>query len=234
MQVQRGLATAVTVAVLSAIASEAIAESNVMKVVNRGRRKIAIGPVAGGGVIIGSDGVDGTVTFGLALFTYKDCVLEPSCWKDLVKERVKERVKQLLKGDIEATEDLRKALADPNQLEALVRTEIEAELNRKFDKTPKPGIHLGLEGIYTLRGPGWGGRLFIGIGLGPVSATIHSTFVRNDGNNTFAVGPEIGFHILPTLSVRSPVIELFVRGDLSVSGDPHTATIGARLLLDIL
>jgi hypothetical protein len=229
----------VLLAVVIGVPAEASAQAR--KILNRARRKVAVGPVVGTGVIASSDGADGLITFGLAVFTFKDPLMDPKAVEQMVKERLKRHLKERIKAQLTGSGDTEARVqaeleAGGDALQQL-KEEIRAEVNREPDKTPKPQFDLGIEGGYAPRGEAWMGRFWFGFGIGPVSlsagpAVIHSGDADETG---FAVAGELGYYWLPGRGPRSPAIEIFLRGDFMVAGDlGSSGTLGVRLMLDII
>lgn len=200
-------------------------------VFNRTRRAIAIGPHAGGyvGTSLDPNEMVGGVTFGLALYTFNI----PTVFdlQELIQERVK----------IAAQNEAKRILAEGGQpdMEAIGRKlyeDIKAEIMGEEIKPrtlerPKRGVIL--EGIIqTTPVSGYGTRLSVTHGIKPVSLGLAVTYLRSSGTNLVYLGPDLSLRLTPVGRSRTPVFDLYVRGDYGF-GDPFLITLGGRALLDL-
>ena len=203
------------------------------------RRAVAIGPTIGGyGAYATSPGeADAALSFGLEIALFKSKVLSPSGLQEMVRGRIEAKLK--------ARVDLRHGGTTPDDatMKQYVREiidEVKAELVRELEAPPKklqqPRFNLALEANYLFDASDWLGRLGLGIGIKMFS--IGPTFSVRFGEDTVArLGGELGIHIMPTKSLRSPVFDIFVRGDFELhkrESKDDQIVVGIRLLLDVI
>ena len=205
--------------------------------IDRTRRGIAIGPHVGyaAGGDLDSHGVHG-VSFGLGLYTFE----VPSAF-DLqaiiaarIRARVMERVKQIVASGGVAPTDL-------SQLAREVAADVKAELlgeevnrRRTFER---PKWKLVLEGTVLLDAVGgFHTRLVIGKGVGRLSYGLGLGVLRANSTTIPFIGPEIALHMTPIGQLRTPVLDLFVRGEFGFDSgrNPFVGWVGLRALVDLL
>lgn len=198
------------------------------------RRGIAVGPQVGGFVGYDGDreGATHGVGFGLALYTFdvptalglKDRIIAE------VKRRARARVAAILLGG-----------GTRKEVERLIReivAEVQAELVGKPPRhtLERPRFGVLLEGAaLTASGGGFQGRLAVSRGVGKVSLGLALAVQRAGGVTRFLPGLEAGLRLTPIGVGRTPVFELFARGDVAVTdGTPLTIVGGGRVVLDLL
>ncbi len=215
-----------------AIAVERIA----LGAVNSIRRAIAVGPHVGGfgGVNLDADAGTSGVTFGLALNSFA----VPSAFdlreqiKAAVKDKVKERIAEIVAGGGTAPEDLSELV---HEVAVEVRNRILKQLApRRTLESPQFGLMLEAA-VLTSTGGGFQTRLIVSKGIKHVSAGLAVGVQRAGGTTRFLPGLELDLRLTPIGRHRTPVIGLYVRGDLALAnGDPALTILGGgRLLVDV-
>lgn len=209
---------------------------------DRTRRAIAIGPHVGGlgGASLDGDAVSG-VSFGLALYTFD--IPSALDLQELVAARVRARVQARVKEIVAAGG----APPTPAELATMARevaaevvAEVSGPIHRRTLETPRFG--LTLEGLvyhgngFEPAGGGFGARVGVSKGVKKVSVGLSATVVRAGGDTRALLGAEVGVRLTPIGLARTPVAELYVRGDVGFDEGDHPVMIvgGGRLLLDLL
>lgn len=198
------------------------------------RRGVAVGPQVGG--FVGYDGDRGAVLhgvgFGLALYTFD--VPTPLTMKDRIIAEVKRRARErlgavLLGGGTRA--EIERLL---REIVAEVKAELVGKPPRHLVERPRFGVVL--EGaVLTSEGGGFQGRLVLSRGVGKASVGVALAVQRAGGVTRFLPGLEASLRLTPVGVGRTPVIELFGRGDVAIAdGLPLAIVGGARFTLDIL
>jgi hypothetical protein len=207
--------------------------------IDRTRRGIAIGPHVGGfgGGDLDGHGVHG-VSFGLALYTFKT----PSAFDfqaivaARIRARVIERVKAIVASGGVAPTDLSQIAVD---VAADVKAEILGEHVNRRRTFEKPAWKLVLEGTKLFAiGSGFQTRLVVGKGVRSLSYGLGLAVQRANSDTAVFLGPEIALHMTPIGQLRTPVFDLFVRGELGFgsvgSNHPFVVAVGLRALVDLL
>jgi hypothetical protein len=199
-------------------------QSTARAAVQRTRRSIALGPIvgAGGAYAIGPDQADAPLTFGLAYRKFDIPWLPDS--KE-IKDRVIDRA--LEGGDVE---DMVKDVAG----------ELMGEVSGRRPRPPKtlekPKMAITLEGVSFLDSGEWQVRGAIGFGVSKV--TIGPAFSGHLGDlDGLLLGGELAVHLTPWDGVRSPVVDVFLRGELGVTSqveDVDLVGLGVRFLYDLI
>jgi hypothetical protein len=207
------------------------------RTIDRLRRAIAFGPFAGAmPVIPGSGDIDGAVSFGLGLWLFKvPIVPDQETIKQIVMERARARLKQaaeaaILRGDKPTEDDL-----------ATLGREIYQQVLAEFleERAPKvwekPRFHLHLEGARLFRSDSWQSRTTVTVGLWRISLG-PSLMVDFDDDTDLFLGPEMSVRLLPWKSLRSPVVDIFVRVDFALTDDERNSltSFGGRFALDLI
>lgn len=205
---------------------------------DRTRRAVALGPFAGLAAIASDGELAASVSFGIGISLFKvPIVPDRGTIEQIVRDRARARLKRLLADSLRGGEQ-----PSPEQLEDLAR-EVYQEVLDEFmaERAPKvlekPRAHLHLEAARTLSsGAAWQSRITATVGIGPISLgpTLGIDFA---GDTSFLAGGETHLQILPGGGPRSPIIDLFLRADVTVGDDDDRGIAyygGARLLLDIL
>lgn len=213
--------------------------------IDRTRRGIAIGPHVGGfaGGALGMTDARGThgISFGLALYKFKT----PSAFdfqaiiSARIRARVMERVKKIVASGGVAPTDLSQVARD---VAADVKAELLGEDVNRRRTFEKPATKILLEGAaLTTSGGGFQTRLLVGKGVGSLSYGFGLAFQRANSINVVFLGPELALPMTPLGQLRTPVFDLFVRGELGFyrtsEGDgryPFVAAVGLRALVDLL
>lgn len=206
------------------------------RTVSRARRAVAIGPTAGGTLVLGKRDVDGAISMGLGLYLF-DVAVVPSlatmseALQGSAKREALARAKHMIaSGEAPpgvSTDDLADAIFEE------VRAELQRQLLAEGKKFEKPRLTLDLEAGYQVTAEAWNFRTTATIGLGPVSLgpTLH---VSRAG---VALGPELALRLLGNRGRRPPVLGLFARADFAMHNRADMADvfgIGVRALLDLL
>jgi hypothetical protein len=100
----------------------------------------------------------------------------------------------------------------------------------------KPQFMLVGEASYLTSADAWDIRAMVGIGISRVFVAAGAA-LQLDGSAGLVIPVELSVPVLLTDGLRSPVAQIFVRGDFAVVGgdDPHTrGLVGVRLALDVL
>jgi hypothetical protein len=207
------------------------------RTVNRVRRAVAFGPFAGAmPVIPGSGDLDGAVSFGLGLWLFKvPIVPDQKTIQALVMERARARLQRaahaaVLRGERPTERDL-----------ATLGREIYRQALAEFldERAPKvwekPRFHLHLEAARLFRADSWQARTTATVGLWRISLG-PSLMVDFDDDTDLFLGAEMSVRLLPWKSLRSPVVDLFVRMDLAVTDDERGSltSLGGRFVLDLI
>lgn len=211
------------------------------RTVDRVRRGIAIGPHVGygGGFDLDGNGTQG-IAFGLALYTFKVPTVfdAQEVLAARIRARVIERVKAIVASGGAAPSDLKEVA---KQVAEDVREELLGPVKRRAFE--KPSIKVVVEGVALVDPGGFQIRSGFGKGLGPVCVSAMGAFQRSHTNNVWFVGAELGVHATPIGLLRTPVLDLFVRGEYgwdrvnhgeSDTLHPVQFTLGLRALVDVL
>ena len=236
----------VTMILLAAGAAQAdeaenrrVAEQIASGAIRSVRRAVAIGPTIGGysAYATSSGDFDTALTFGLELELFKSKVLTPSGLQEMVRGRIAAKLKaRIAERHGGTTPDD----ATMKQYAREVIDEVKADLLRELNAPPKklqePRFQLALEANYLFGAEDWLARLGFGVGIKMIS--IGPTFSVRFGDDTVArLGGELGIHVMPTKSLRSPVLDIFVRGDFELherASNEDQIVVGIRLLLDVI
>ena len=192
--------------------------------VARTRRSIALGPTIGigGAYLIGPDQADAPLTFGVA-FRKFDIPLMPD--RDDVKRMVIDRAKE--GGDV-------------GDMVRDVGGELLGEVTGRRPRPPKtlekPKLAITVEGAHLLDSGDWQVRASAGLGISKI--TLGPALSGHIGTvDGLLLGGELGLHLTPWDGVRSPVVDLYLRGELGVTSqleDVDVVTLGARFLYDLI
>lgn len=206
------------------------------RTVKRARRAVAIGPTAGGSLLISDGDYDGAISMGLGLYLF-DVAVVPSvatmseALQGTAKREALARAKHMIATGAAP------AGMSADDLAAAIFEEVRAELMRQLlaegKKFEKPRLTIDLEAGYQLAAEAWNFRTSATVGLGRVSLgpTLH---VSKAG---VALGPELALRLLGNRGPRPPVLGLFIRADFALSDRDANAdmySLGFRALLDLL
>ncbi len=209
--------------------------------VRRARRAIAIGPTAGGAftTYLEAEESAGSVSFGLSLYTFKVPVLPDSkLVKDVLKKRIKAKLIEIVKRRaLDGLPPLTKAARENLVLEIMqeVKAEFLGQANLRAKTFERPRFALTVEGDYNLNGGIISLRTRIGLGVSRL--LIGPTLGLHFPDDTiFSLGGEMALLVLPGKGPRSPVFDLFLRGEFPVNTatDAYSLGLGLRLLVDII
>ena len=219
-----------------AVAEQAQGELIGKRTVTRARRAIAIGPTAGGSLLVSGGDVGGALSMGFGLYLF-DVAVVPSvatmseALQGTAKREALARAKHMIaNGQAPAgtsTEDLAAAIFEE------VRAELMRQLLAEGKKFEKPRFTLDLEAGYQFAAEAWNFRTSATVGLGRVSLgpTLHVS------KAAVALGPELALRLLGNRGPRPPVLGLFIRADFALSDRDANAdmySLGFRALLDLL
>ena len=230
---------------IDAIVADVFARVNVPQIekiargtVRRARRAIAIGPTVGawGAYAPSPELSEQAVTFGLGLEVFKVPVLPTlGNFKAILEERIKAKIKERITTNaVPPREELDRMAAE---IFEEAKAEILGERDVRGKTFERPRFTIGLEANRLFEAEAWLARARIGIGISRVTLAASAAVAFTDPDTTVFLGPELVVHALLSKSPRSPVIDVFVRGDFEVT-DRETnsdhVTAGARFLLDVL
>jgi hypothetical protein len=198
-----------------------LVKSSADAAVARTRRSIALGPTVGvaGGYLIGPDQVDVPITFGLAFRRFD------IPWMPDVKDMVIDRARQ--GGSVgDMVKDVGGQLLG----------EVTGKRPRPAKTLEKPKLAVTLEGAHLVDTGAWQVRAAVGIGISKVTIgpALSGMFGDADG---LLVGGELGLHLTPWKGVRSPVVDVYLRGELGVTSQVDAVDVvmlGSRFLYDLI
>ena len=217
-----GLITVVAEPAARADGAGALARDLANAEVQRSRRAIALGPTLGvAGVYVPppASEADLGITFGFALRMFS--IPRMSDPKDVILDRVREG------GDAgEMVKDVAGQFVG----------ELTGRRPRPGKTLEKPRLAVTLEGTRLLNLEAWQVRGVVAIGIWKVTVgpVITGHIGPADG---LLLGGELAVHLTPKQGPRSPVIDVYVRGELGVIGeveDAELVTVGTRFVLDLI
>ncbi len=199
-------------------------QSSAKAAVARTRRSIALGPTVGvaGAYLVGPDQAEVPITFGLA-FRRFDIPWLPD--QDDVKEMVIDRARE--GGSVgDMVKDVGGELLD----------RVTGRHPRPPQTLEKPKLAITLEGAKLVDTGDWQIRASAGIGLWKVTIgpALSGHLGAADG---LLIGGELGVHLTPWDGVRSPVIDLYLRGEAGVTSqvdELEVVSVGTRFLYDLI
>jgi hypothetical protein len=201
-----------------------LVQSSANAAVQRTRRSMALGPVVGvaGAYVLGPDQADAPVTFGLA-FRKFDIPWMPEA-KD-VQRMVIDRARE--GGDLgDMVKDVGGQLLG----------EVTGRRPRPPKTLEKPKLAITVEGARFLDSGTWQVRGSVGFGISKI--TLGPALSGHIGDvDGLLVGGELGLHLTPWKGVRSPVVDLYLRGELGVTNqveDLDVISVGTRFLYDLI
>ncbi len=208
-------------------------------VVRSVRRAIALGPTIGTfGAYAPSPGeLDAGLSFGLELAVFKTSIPTPARIREIAKQKAKEKLARIIAERFAGQMPDRAVLEQlVREIAAQVKAEVIAAINASPPRLERPRLAISIEANYLFGPADWLPRLGFGVGIGPV--TIGPTFSVRIGDDTVArLGGELAVRPMLSRSARSPVLDLFLRGDFELHArDPNDDQIvlGVRLLLDLI
>lgn len=201
-----------------------LVRSSANAAVQRTRRSIALGPTVGvaGAYVFGPDQPDAAITFGLA-FRKFDIPWLPD--RDDVKDMLIDRARE--GGDV-------------TDMVKDVGGEVLGELTGRRPRPPKtlekPSLAITLEGARFLDSGDWQVRAVVGFGISKI--TLGPVLDGHIGDaKGLLLGGELAVHLTPWKGVRSPVVDIYLRGELGVTkqvDDINVASLGTRFLYDLI
>jgi hypothetical protein len=207
---------------------------------DRFRRSVTLGPTLHASPSMTADddrSIDVQVGAGLALLRY-----------DIPALPTYEQIQSILiSGLTSAVVAQVRAAAERGQVlsEAEQRRLVEESWQRLKDellagvrprRLERPRMALVGEVAYTDDADAWDVRLLAGIGVSKLFVSAGVSF-HHEGEAALLVPIELSLPVLLSDGLRSPVVQLFVRGDLVVAGGEDTPArlfAGARFALDVL
>jgi hypothetical protein len=221
------------------IDGEIDADEIARNVIRTVRRSIALGPTLGGFSAYAPSPAefDGGLSFGLELELFQSRLPTPGRIRELVRQKTQEKLVKIIRDrfagqspDPATQRQLLREIAEE------VKDEVLADLAGKPRLLERPRLALLIEANYLLGSADWLSRLGGAFGIGPLS--IGPTFSVRFGDDTVArLGAELSLHLLPTKSSRSPVLDIFLRGDLELHArgtNDDQFGLGLRVLLDLI
>ena len=203
--------------------------------VNRTRRAFAIGPHIGGfaGTTLDPAETLTGISFGLALYTFDmPTILEA---QEMVKRQIETRVKAAVKEALANGQPFDEQQLIRDVIEGIKRELLGGEVSKKTLEKPKLGLVVEAMRVVSPGDGGWGARTTLSKGIGSISLGLGVGYLRAGGENILLVGPEVSLRLTPTGELRTPVIDLFVRGEYATSdGFGFTTLVGGRVQLDLL
>jgi hypothetical protein len=198
-----------------------LVKSSADAAVARTRRSIALGPTVGaaGAYLIGPDQADVPITFGIA-FRRFDIPWMPDV-KDLVLDRAREGGSV---GDM--VKDVGGQLLG----------EVTGRRPRPPKTLEKPKLAITLEGAHLVDTGAWQVRAAVGYGISKVTIGPALSGQLGDADGLL-IGGELGLHLTPWPGVRSPVVDLYLRGELGVTSqldEVDVVMLGTRFLYDLI
>ncbi len=215
-----------------------LAKEITKRAIKRARRGIAVGPYAAIAPGLTFDGdIDFQASAGLALYKF-DIPVTPSQKRilEIVKARMKDAMKQRVKKMIQ--QNKKPSKADMRKIADQVWADIKKELLMVLQpKTfEKPSFAIRAEAGYSTASDAWEIRATGSIGIGPLFLSPGVALVFADSPAVYFPA-EISVPIVLGKSVRTPVLDIFLRADFAANNrdeNKDRAMLGARLLYDIL
>lgn len=217
----------------------AVAEEIARGTVRNVRRAIALGPTLGvfSAYTPAYEELHTGLSFGLELEIFKTWVPSPNKLREVAQKKLQEKLAAAIRdrfGGVRPDAATMKRLA--RELAGEVTAEVRAELRATPPLLERPLLSILVEANYLLGTDDWIPRIGGSFGIGPVS--IGPTLSVRFGDDYVArLGGELSIHLLPTKSPRSPVLDLFLRGDFELhrrSSNDDQYSLGVRVLFDII
>ena len=203
--------------------------------VNRTRRAFAVGPHAGGfvGTTLDPSEMLGGVTFGLGIYTFDmPTILDV---QENVKRQVEQRVRAAVKEALATGQPFDERQLIRDVIEGLKRELSDGDVSTKTLEKPSSGLVVEGMAVLAPGDGGWGVRATVSKGISKISLGFGAGYLRFAGSNILLAGPELSLRLTPTGTVRTPVIDLFLRGEWASSDAfGFTSVVGGRLLFDLL
>jgi len=219
---------------------EPLTREQIARDVIRGvRRSVAFGPTFGGFSTIATSGGDlgGGISFGLELELFQGTIPTPEEVKAIAKEKALQKLAQVIRDRFAGqTPDAATQRQLLRELAEEIKQEVLAVLRARPRVLERPRLSIPIEASYLFGSADWLGRLGIAVGFGRVS--LGPSFSVRFGDDTVArLGAELSIHLLPTPSPRSPVFDVFLRGDFELhqrATHDDQIVLGVRALLDLI
>lgn len=215
--------------------ADAIARSVIRTI----RRSIALGPTLGGfsAYAPSASDLEAGLSFGLELELFRNELPTPQRIRELARQKAQEKLAAIIRDRFAGQSP------DPATRRQIVREiaeEVKAEVLAGLSGRPRlverPRLAIQLEANYLFTSADWLSRLGAAIGIGPLS--LGPTFTVRFGDDTVArLGAELSLHLLPTKGARSPVFDIFLRGDFELHArgtNDDQIGLGLRVLLDLI
>ena len=203
------------------------------------RRSIALGPTLGGFSTYAPSAseLEGGLSFGLELEIFQSRLPTVARVREIARQKALEKLAQIIRDRFAGQSP---DLATQRQILLEVAEEIKAQVLADLAGKPRllerPRLALLIEANYLFGSADWLSRLGGAFGIGPLS--IGPTFSVRFGDDIVArLGAELSLHLMPTKSVRSPVLDLFLRGDFELHArgtNDDQLGLGVRVLFDII
>lgn len=221
-------------------APEQLTGKEIARIVVRSvRRAVALGPTLGGFSTYGPsrEGFDGGVSFGLELELFQGNIPTTEELSEIAQQKATEKLARVIAERFAGkTPDAATRRQLLRELAEEIKAEVLAQLRAAPSVLEQPRFSIPLEASYLFSSADWLARFGFAIGVGPVS--IGPTFSVRFGDNTVArLGAEASLHLLPTPSPRSPVLDVFLRGDFELhkrDTNEDQVVLGVRVLLDLI
>lgn len=203
------------------------------------RRGIALGPTIGvySAYSPSASELDAGLSFGLELALFRTGIPTPARVREIAVQKSKEKLARVIAerfAGVPPDKDTLEQLM--REIVAQVKDELLAGLGKKTRTVERPRLAIPIEASYMFGPADWLGRFGFGFGVGPV--TIGPTFSVRFGEDTVArLGGELSVRLMPSRSPRSPVVDIFLRGDFELHArevNDDQVTLGVRLLLDVI
>jgi hypothetical protein len=206
----------------------------------RFRRSVTLGPTLSAGPSLNLEGEVAARAYvggGVALLVYDIPVIPTS---DELRAMALRTVIDTVKAQVDAaqargeliSEEDRKRLA----LEAWQRLKDRLLLGMTPRRLEKPSFAAIAEFGHRIDTNNWDVRGMVGLGLGPVLASVGASLLI-DLDLALVIPLELSVPVLVSDGLRSPVVQVFARGELPVTGgedEVRRLVVGARFALDVL
>ena len=219
---------------------EPLTRKQIARDVIRGvRRAIALGPTFGVFSTYQPSGsvLDTGLSFGLELEVFQAGIPTVEELQEIAKDKAKAKLLQVIRDRFAGqTPDAATRRQLLRELAEEIKQEVLATLRARPKVLQRPRLAIPLEASYLFDSADWIGRLGVSAGFGPVS--LGPVFSVRFGDDTVArLGADLAIHLLPSPSPRSPVIDIFLRGEFELHArttNDDQIVLGVRALLDLI
>jgi hypothetical protein len=206
----------------------------------RFRRSVTLGPTASVGPSVPLDGDASTRTYvsgGLGLLVYDIPVLPtPDDLRSMALAMVKDAVEVQVRaaaarGEVMSEQEVRRLAAEAWQR---LKDRLLLGMTPRHLETPKLVATGEVGHLVGIRA--WDVRAMLGLGVGPVFVSVGASLLF-DRDFALVIPAEVSVPVLLTDGLNSPVVQVFVRGEMPVTGgedELRRVVIGARVALDVL